>query len=117
LIQDLPLQQRDAQSLQQRTAAVNAALSSWDTNAQLHYAATAAYASLLNHYKSGRTRLRVADDGLVIQTALDICASCGLSSQPAVSKKLATLLNLESHPKLKTQEDLDDINVLPEFLN
>ncbi|KYK70811.1 DEAD/DEAH box helicase domain-containing protein [Toxoplasma gondii TgCatPRC2] len=117
LIQDLPLQQRDAQSLQQRTAAVNAALSSWDTNAQLHYAATAAYASLLNHYKSGRTRLRVADDGLVIQTALDICASCGLSSQPAVSKKLATLLNLESHPKLKTQEDLDDINVLPEFVN
>ncbi|KEP66610.1 UNVERIFIED_CONTAM: DEAD/DEAH box helicase domain-containing protein [Hammondia hammondi] len=117
LIQDLPLQQREVQSLQQRTAAVNAALSSWDTNAQLHYAATAAYASLLNHYKSGRTRLRLADDGLVIQTALDICASCGLSSQPAISKKLATLLNLESHPKLKTQEDLDDINVLPEFVN
>ncbi|CBZ54008.1 hypothetical protein NCLIV_037910 [Neospora caninum Liverpool] len=117
LVQDLPLQQREERALQQRTPAVNSALSSWDTNAQLNYAATAAYASLLNHYKSGRTRLGVSDDGVIIQTALDICTSCGLSSQPAISKKLATLLNLDSHPKLKTQEDLDDINFLPEFVN
>ncbi|PFH34452.1 DEAD/DEAH box helicase domain-containing protein [Besnoitia besnoiti] len=114
LVHDLPIQRREELALQQRTPAVTAGLESWETNAQLHYAATAAYASLLNHYKSGGARLSITDDG-IIQTALDVCASCGLSEQPAISKKLATLLNLEGHPKLKVQENLDNINYLPEF--
>ena len=81
------------------------------SSAALHASATAAFASLLVHYKATHRVLHMSDDA-VIQAAGDLLLGCGLTDQPVITKRLAIMLGLERHPMIKCAtrlgEDMED---------
>merc|ERR1711976_424663 len=89
------------------------ATTSWISSAPLRASATAAFASMLVHYKATHRVLHMADDD-VVQAASDLLLGCGLVDQPVISKRLASMLGLLNHPqihyaaRLGMDEDADE---------
>jgi len=99
-VEDLPLapmEEEEADNLRRVNELVVRATTSWISSATLQASATAAFASLLVHYKATHRVLHMADDDL-IQAASDLLLGCGLVDQPVISKKLAIMLGLQRHP-------------------
>jgi len=107
-VEDLPITPyEDSDGLLRVNEIVIGATTSWISSAPLHSAATAAFASLLAHYKATHRVLHMADDD-VIQAASDLLLGCGLTDQPVISKKLAICLGLEKHPRILCAARLGD---------
>eukprot|EP00439_Symbiodinium_sp_Y106_P029903 s7446_g3.t1 len=76
------------------------ATTSWLASAPLRAAASAAFASLLVHYKATHRILHMEDDA-VIQAASDLLLGCGLVDQPVISRRLGVMLGLEKNPLIQ----------------
>jgi len=100
-VEDLPLvPYEDSDALRRVNELVVRATTSWLSSASLRSAAAAAFASLLVHYKATHRVLHMVDDD-VLQASSDLLLGCGLVDQPVVSKRLAVMLGLERHPRLR----------------
>lgn len=107
-VDDLPISPLlKADSLQRSNELLVTATTSWVASAPLRSAATAAFASLLVHYKATHRILHVMDDE-AIQAAGDILLGCGLVDQPVVPKRLAVMLGLENNPLLQVAAPLGE---------
>lgn len=110
-VEDLPLVPYPNTELQRVNEIVLRATKSWISSAALHASATAAFASLLVHYKATHRVLHMSDDA-VIQAAGDLLLGCGLTDQPVITKRLGIMLGLERHPMIKCAtrlgEDMED---------
>lgn len=117
-VEDLPLApHEDADSLNRVNELLVRATTTWLTSATLRDSATAAFASLLVHYKATHRVLHMVDDD-VVQAASDLLLGCGLVDQPVISKRLAIMLGMENHPYLKCshrlgEEELPDNDPVP----
>lgn len=107
-VEDLPVEPMDtADSLQRSNELLVKATTSWVASAPLRSAATAAFASLLVHYKATHRILCMMDDD-AIQAAGDILLGCGLVDQPVVPKRLAVMLGLENNPLIQIASPLGE---------
>lgn len=106
--EDLPLAPHpDADSLLRVNELFVKATTTWLASASLRSLATAAFASILMHFKSTHRVLRMSDDD-VVQAAGDVLLGCGLVDQPVISKRLAIMLGLENHPHLQCSTPLGE---------
>mmetsp|Transcript_78612 Transcript_78612/g.179934 ORF Transcript_78612/g.179934 Transcript_78612/m.179934 type:complete len:605 (+) Transcript_78612:30-1844(+) len=113
-IKDLPVQRRKDPALMHQSDLLIRATTSWTADAQLHWQAASAFASLLTHYKLQKRALSMSDTE-VIQTANTLLLGCGMLDQPPISRKLAEKLKLEDHPELKVAEDLHELQGLEQL--
>eukprot|EP00931_Biecheleriopsis_adriatica_P106761 TRINITY_DN81145_c0_g1_i1.p1 TRINITY_DN81145_c0_g1~~TRINITY_DN81145_c0_g1_i1.p1 ORF type:complete len:571 (+),score=123.07 TRINITY_DN81145_c0_g1_i1:73-1785(+) len=113
-VEDLPLRRHEsADELQRVNELLVKATTSWLASAPLRSAATAAFASLLVHYKATHRVLHMEDDD-VIQAASDLLLGCGLVDQPVISKKLAVMLGLEKNPLIQCAARIGEDDLLVE---
>jgi len=100
-VQDLPIRQHErAEELKRVNELLIKATTSWLASAPLRAAASAAFASLLVHYKATHRILHMEDDA-VIQAASDLLLGCGLVDQPVISRRLGVMLGLEKNPLIQ----------------
>eukprot|EP00929_Paragymnodinium_shiwhaense_P051495 TRINITY_DN25906_c0_g1_i1.p1 TRINITY_DN25906_c0_g1~~TRINITY_DN25906_c0_g1_i1.p1 ORF type:complete len:596 (+),score=67.42 TRINITY_DN25906_c0_g1_i1:55-1842(+) len=112
VVEDLPLKPYgDSENGKDPLLRVNELLvqatRSWLTSASLRTSASAAFASMLMHYKATHRVLHMVDDD-VIQAASDVLLGCGLVDQPVVTKRFAVMLGLEKHPQLQCASPLGE---------
>merc|ERR1712112_287456 len=86
------------------------AISSWSSSTPLNHQASAAFASMLMHYKSYHRALHLSED-TIVRSSFRLMTGAGMLQVPVISKRLANLLKMESHPLLIISKNLDDAKV------
>ncbi|CAE7554524.1 RH26 [Symbiodinium natans] len=115
-VQDLPIRQHErAEELKRVNELLIKATTSWLASAPLRAAASAAFASLLVHYKATHRILHMEDDA-VIQAASDLLLGCGLVDQPVISRRLGVMLGLEKNPLIQCARRIGEDDMLQDEL-
>ncbi|CAD7928581.1 unnamed protein product [Amoebophrya sp. A25] len=95
----------DTENSTYHSEALNAATTAWVSSTTLNSLASAAFASLLGHFKLYTNVLQLNNDQIV-QVATLVLTGCGMVQMPVLSQELAEGLGLQDHPGLKIAKDL-----------
>jgi len=107
-VDDLPLERHPGEAAllhDEGELLANAASSAaWPSCGPLPAAASAAFASLLTHYKE-RQRAVALEADTIVETASEILLGCGVAEPPSVSHRLALELGIEGCSQLRIAGD------------